>query len=451
MAPRRPLVAAQSPTALFRYRVLSELRVEELRGCPRSAAVRFVAGRVHLGPDGSPRRVSERTLYRWLATFEPTKLESLEPASRPHVETSAVLPERLVDFLRSEKKNDSAASIPEILQRAEVRGVIPSARDVDRVTVWRAAVRMGLPTRQRPSKRDGDTRRFAYPHRMMMTLADGKYFRAGKARLRRVAIFFIDDATRYALDVHVLTSEHAEGFLEGVFDVLTRVGFMGAMYLDGGPGFIANDTTRVFRQLNVALIHGEARYPEGHGKIERFNQTSGRQVLRGLDGAADVNPDCRALRHRLRHFLQHRYNDTPHESLEGQTPRERWLADARELVFPKSADELAESFIVTESRRVSNDHVIQYAGAQYEVPRGLARQKVHVRRHVFTGELSLLHQGRIVTLHPVDLAANARARRGERRAQETHECPPIKTAAQLAYERDHGPIVDSDGGFHDRD
>jgi hypothetical protein len=413
--------------------------------------VRLVAGRVHLGPDDRPRRVSERSLYRWLAAFEPGALGSLEPAPRPHVETSAVLPEPLVDFLRNQKKDDPAASIPEILQRAEVVGVIPSARDVDRVTVWRAAVRMGLATRQRPSKRDGDTRRFAYPHRMMMTLADGKHFRAGKARLRRVAIFFLDDATRYGLDVHVLTSEHAEGFLEGVFDVLTRVGFMGAMYLDGGPGFIANDTAMVFRQLDVALIHGEARYPEGHGKVERFNQTAGNKVLRGLDGAADVDPDCGALRHRLRHFLQQVYNDTPHESLGGRTPRERWLADTRELLFRKSAGELAESFIVTEARRVSNDHVIQYAGAQYEVPRGLARQKVHVRRHVFTGELSLLHHGRIVTLHPVDLAANARARRGERRAKETHESPPIKTAAQLAYERDHGPVVDTDGGFHDPD
>jgi hypothetical protein len=73
---------------------------------------------------------------------------------------------------------------------------------------------------------------------------------------------------------------------------------------------------------------------------------------------------------------------------------------------------------------------------------------VHVRRHVFTGELSLLHQGRIVTLHAVDLAANARARRGERRAQKTTETPSVKTAAQLAYERDHRPVVGPDGGFH---
>ena len=445
-----PSASPQSPDALFRYRVLSELRAEELRGRTRSSAVRLVAARLHLGPDGSPRRVSERTLYRWLAAFEADDLRSLEPASRPRIETSVVLPERLVAFLGEQKRDDPAASIPEILKRAEVLGVLGRPDDVDRVTVWRAAIRMGLQTRRRPSKRDGDTRRFAYPHRMMMTVADGKHFRAGKERLRRVALFFLDDATRYALDAQVLTSEHAEGFLQGVRDVILQHGFMSAMFLDGGPAFTAGDTASVFRALDVALIHGETRYPEGHGKIEKFNQTAQNAVLRGLDGAADVDPSCNALRDRLRHFLG-RYNDTPHESLGGQTPRERWLADPRELVFRKTADQLAEAFVVTEERRVSNDHIIRYRGGHYEVPRGLARQRVHVRRHVFTGVLSLLHEGKVVTIHEVDLTANAHAQRGERREKETTEAPPIKTAAQLAYERDHRPVVGTDGGFSDPD
>ena len=42
-------------------------------------------------------------------------------------------------------------------------------------------------------------------------LADGKHFRAGAARLRRVALFF-DDATRYGLQVLVGTAESSELF-----------------------------------------------------------------------------------------------------------------------------------------------------------------------------------------------------------------------------------------------
>ncbi len=84
---------------------------------------------------------------------------------------------------------------------------------------------------------------------------------------------------------------------------------------------------------------GTAGYPEGHGKIERFNQTAQAQVLRGLPGAADVDADCGALELRLSRFLDHRYNQQPHEALDGQTPLARFEADTRALRFPASANQ----------------------------------------------------------------------------------------------------------------
>ncbi|MCO5164821.1 MAG: hypothetical protein M9894_00425 [Planctomycetes bacterium] len=72
---------------------------------------------------------------------------------------------------------------------------------------------------------------------------------------------------------------------------------MGVLYLDRGPGFVAQVVAEVCRRLGIALLHGERRYPEGHGKIERFNQTGGHALLRSLSGRADVDPDCAALAH----------------------------------------------------------------------------------------------------------------------------------------------------------
>ena len=112
-----------------------------------------------------------------------------------------MLSEAFIDFLRAEKLDDPRASIPELIRRAEIRKTIASVDAVSCTTVWRAVVRMGLPTRMRPSKTEGDMRRFAYPNRMMMILCDGKRFRAGVERRRRVALFFLDDATRKGLHV----------------------------------------------------------------------------------------------------------------------------------------------------------------------------------------------------------------------------------------------------------
>jgi transposase InsO family protein len=375
----------------------------------------------------------------------------LEPASRQQTETSVVLPDAFIDFIRTEKDLDPRASAPELIRRGEICQIIEKNASLNRSTVWRACRRMGISMRRRPQKNEGDMRRFAYPHRMMMVLCDGKYFRAGATRLKRVALFFIDDATRYGLDVLVGTSESTELFLSAFYDLLLKHGYMNVIYMDHGPGFDSDDTRLVVANLpHVHLINGTAAYPEGHGKVERFNRTALMDVLRSLDGAAEVDPDCGALTLRLRHFLFEQYNKRPHESLNLDTPHARWNTDERALRYPNSIDELRSFFVITEARKVSKDHIIKYGGGLYEVPRGLSGEWIEVRRQVLTGELSILHDGHLVRLHLVDLAANAKTKRANKKTGDDEPVPGDavpKTAATMAFDRDFTPLVGADGGF----
>jgi transposase InsO family protein len=303
-----------SREALFRYQVISLVRARRLAGETRESAVKDVAEMPHATPAGELRRVSVRSVYRWLGRFEQGGAAALEDAVRSRT-ASRVLDKGLLTFLAKERGTDGDASIPELLRRAKELGVLEETSDVDRTTVYRAFVRMQLPTGRTKKERDRDMRRFAYEHRMEMVLADGKHFRAGAARSRRVAIFFLDDATRLGLEVVVGTSESAALFLRGFHAVLQDKGRMGILYLDHGPGFIATAVAEVCRRLEIALIHGESRYPEGHGKVERFNRTVLSAVLRALDGRPDVDPACEVLEVRLRHWLRQVYNHEPHESL----------------------------------------------------------------------------------------------------------------------------------------
>lgn len=448
---RKSSARKRKDEALFRHRLVSEVLSRELGGEVRAVIVRGVAGRDHAMVDGSDRRVSIRTLYRWLEKYDDdAPLESLEPKARPRVETSIALPEKLVDFVRAEKRIDPRASVPELLRRAEIVKIIDSAGAFSRVTVWRACNRMGLPMGAKPQKNEGDMRRFAYPHRMMMVLCDGKHFRAGATRKRRVALFFLDDATRRGLDVIVGTVEDTELFLNGFYEMSLACGYTNVIYFDHGSGFFSDDTHRVIAKLpHVHLIHGTKAYPEGRGKIERFNRTAADAILRSFDGAADVDPDLESLRLRLRHFLFEQYNNRPHEALNGQTPNQRWDADERALRFPEDVASLREGFVLTEARKVSKDHVISYGGQKYEVPRGLGGQWIDVRRQLLTGELSLLHEGRIIRLNPLDLEANAKNKRAVRKQYEepvSGDAVP-KTAATLAFENDFQPIVGPNGDF----
>jgi putative transposase len=451
-APSAAIIVPKAPVspsveALFRHGVVSQIIGRVLGGEPKDAVVGEVASRSYRA-DGTRRGTSSRSVYRWLLAFSTGGVAALEPVEREKTATSEVLSERFVEFLRAEKGVDARASVPELILRARVDGVLTADEPVDRVSAWRACQRMDLPLGQRSTKRDRDSRRFAYPHRMMMMLCDGKYFRAGAGRVRRLALFYIDDATRYVMAVVVGTDgESTELFLRGLHELVRRFGFVDVVFLDNGPGFASDDTRAVVALLGMHLVLGTAGYPEGHGKIEKFHQAAWAGVLRGLC-RPEVDPDPRALELRLRHFLFEQYNSHPHEALDGATPQERWDADTRKLRLPASDAELREKFVVTETRKVSLDHVVSVGGVDYEVPRGHGGTRLAVRRHVLEGTLSVLHQGRLVRLHPVDLAANAVARRGKPSAEHDEELAPApRTAAMRAFDRDYGPVVSRDGGF----
>ena len=439
-----------SELALSRYLLVSQVLSLEHQGVVRAEAAEQVAARVHRALNGDVLVRSARTIQRWVAAWERDGVGGLEPAERTRTSSSLVLPQDFLDFLRIQKQLDIRASIPELIQRAVELGIVEANAKPDRTTVWRACRRMGVTTRRRKSARERDSRRFAYPHRMQMVLSDGKHFRAGAVRAKRVALFFIDDCSRYGLHVVVGTSENKDLFLRGLYEMLRRVGFFTILYLDHGPGFIALDTIEVVRKLNALLIHGEGRYPEGHGKVEKFNQTAKGHLLRNLDRRPDIDPDCHALELRLQHWLHHQYNHSPHESLENQTPFDRFHADPRPLSFPQDDADLRQRFVMHLERDVSNDHVVSVDGVAYEVPRGNARTRVRLYRQALNDHLSILHEGRMLRIHPVDLAANAHARRASSRdvpEETTHPLPP--SAADLAYQRDFRPVVGPDGGFPD--
>ncbi len=431
----------------MRYSVLAQLEALLLSGSSPSDAVRQIAEREHAYPDGRPVQASVRTLQRWRSAHAAGGIEALVPQSRKRTETSVTLSEDLVAFFRDEKQVDPRASVPELLRRARVRGIIAEDLPVDRSTAWRACRRMGLPTRARPSKREGDMRRWRYPHRMQCVLADGKHFRAGGARLRRVALFFLDDATRYGLDGLVGTSESVELFLHGLYEMISKHGLMDLLYLDKGPGFKSNDTFAVVQgALGAWLIHGTTRYPQGHGAVERFNRTADEQLLRSLDGSIEVDADCHALTLRVRHFLD-RYNNTPHETLAGDTPRQRWET-GRLLRFPEDQADLYRRFVVREPRKVSADHVIKADGRLWEAPRGLGGTWAEVTRHLLDGRYWVLHEGRMVQLAELDPHANATGHRGYIGDDQPASSEGIPaTAARLAFDHDLRPLIDSDGGF----
>ncbi len=283
---------------------------------------------------------------------------------------------------------------------------------------------------------------------MECVLCDGKHFRAGEKRAKRVALFFLDDATRFALHVVVGTSESKELFLRGLYEMVQRYGTMSVLYLDHGSGFVAGDTVVAAKSLGAALVHGEKGYPEGHGKIEVFNRGAKAKVLRGYDGRIDLETSLEALEFRLAHFIREIYNHTPHESLDGKTPSECFRGDSRALRMHANDEDLRDCFTTSIKRVVSKDNTISFDGQAYDMPTGYARQTVGLIRKFLEKTIHFKHDERCIQLHHVDPVANSRSRRTHPKISGEKPQPnPKKSAADMAYERTYQPLTGPDGGY----
>jgi hypothetical protein len=283
---------------------------------------------------------------------------------------------------------------------------------------------------------------------MQMILCDGKHFRAGPNSAKRVVMYFIDDATRMILSAVIGCSESTELFIRG-FDLLVRrFGLPDGIYLDRGPGYISNDTALVLARLGVTLAQGRVRYPEGHGKIERFNQTVQNQLLRNLDKRIDIDPDHKSLEMRMTHFAFEDYNHTVHESLDGKTPYERFYNDARDLNFSFNDEQYRQSFIRSEDRKVSKDNIVRLGGEHYEMPKGHSNTYVRIIENLLSGQVYFcdLKTNTEHLLSPPDLHENALAKRSKIKVPEKIDTLP-PSAAELHYLKTHGPVLDGEGNF----
>ncbi len=452
---RRLVQVAGEPHAetLFRYGLVCQVATHIQLGEKLAEAVRRVAVHPHHDPGlQTCRRVSDRTLRRWHEAFKEKGFEGLSPATRKKTTGPVTLPEKLVNFCVVQKKKDPCASIPELLRRSKELGLIDSVEEVNRGTMWRTLVRMGAATERRKANGERDTRRYAFPHRLDCVLCDGKHFKIGPTEVERVALIFLDDCTRTMLHVVVGPSESTELFLRGVYGLISHYGLMDILYLDKGPGFTSQDTLEALKNLEVLFIHGETAYPEGHGKVERLNQTVKKDLLRNWRGRVGVDPDFAPLEARFEHYRTTQYNVRGHESLGMRTPWECFESDPKPLDLPESDGELRKKFVIHERRRVSKDHVIPVSGTDYEMPRGYAGSWQTVERHLLRdNRIFFLHEGELIELHPVDLEKNARTKRAKREEVEDEDHSLPKSAAEIAYDRDLASMLDADGGFRGAD
>ena len=95
-----------------------------------------------------------------------------------------------------------------------------------------------------------------------------------------------------------------------------------------------------------------------------------------------------------------KYNQTPHSSLHGKTPQDRFFSEA-EQIRRLPDEEIDRAFLLEADRRVSADCVITIDHVEYEVDCRYAKQKLRIRYSPDMKDVFIVEQDG--TLTPVRL------------------------------------------------
>jgi putative transposase len=348
---------------LFRYSLAREPADVSLSCRERGALVRALAAREHLGPDGRWVRVSRTTIDRWVRAYLAGGFDALVPAPR---RVEATTPAHLLELacaLRREVPARTAAQIHRVI--AEAEGWAPTARTIQRHLQsaglpWQAgtpARALGRFEAERPNELwTGDA--------LHGPLVDG----------RKAFLFcFLDDHSRLFCGYRWAAREDVLNASRALRAGFAARGVPDAVYVDNGSPFVSGQLLRACAVRGIRLIHSRPGRPEGRGKIERAFRSVREQFLVELEHRPLADLD--ELNRLFTAWVESVYHRRVH-SQTGQAPLERFLAPGVPSV-PCEA-ELRDTFLWSETRKVSKTATLRMHGNDYEVAAELAGSRVEL-------------------------------------------------------------------------
>jgi len=365
--------------ALFRYGVIAPIVEREELACGEvTRLVREAAAREHYLPGKGPIRVSERTVYAWLATYRKQGIEGLRPAVRADRGKSRKIATEILDRavrLRTEVPKRRTKTLLDILVReGSLSPDVPFHRStLDRHLRRRGASRRHLKTlgTKRHIKMRfeafGDLWVGDYHHGPVVQTPEG-----GVATSKLGA--FLDHHTRYPVASRYYLSEDLATLRDTMLRAFLVFGTPRKVYVDRGAVYRAEQLAYSLRRVGCSLVHSKPYVSEGRGLIERWWQFA--DEFEAEVRARDQLLTLHEVNRFFEAFREERYGQAVHSEL-GRTPAAAVAEIERRPLDPEVAREL---FLVGEDRTVDRkDCCVRVLGRRFLCDSFLKGERVRVR------------------------------------------------------------------------
>jgi len=366
----------QQEIALMRYGAIAPLIAGLDENYPsKTAFYTEISNKGLVGPDGRVHHYAPATIEKWYLDYQNHGFDALVPKSRADAGMSRKLDDDLQERIRYFKMNYPRMSAAAIYRQLKTDGSIINGQ-VSESTICRFVNQLQNELRQTPNR---DMRRYERPHINEVWCGDssvGPRLTDKDGKNHRIYIIaLIDDASRFITGIDVFYNDNFVNLMSVMKSAVSKYGRPKVLNFDNGKSYKNRQMELLAARIGTTLSYCQPYTPTGKAKIERWFRTLKDQWMAGLDMQDFHSLD--ELRGSLHSYVQ-RYNQTPHSSLRGMSPQDRFFSEP-EQIRRLSADDIDKDFLLEIERRVSADCVIVIDQIEYEVDYRFARQRIRLR------------------------------------------------------------------------
>ena len=349
------------------------------------------------GPDGKVYHFHPDTLQRWYSAYKKQGFEALMPRDRRDAGKSRKIDADLLEQLTYFVEHYPRMPATEILRKLEENGSVTDGQ-VSLSTITRCVSNIRRSAGASPNR---DMRRYERPHINEVWCGDssvGPRLKGPDGRKQRVYIIaLIDDASRFITGADLFYNDNFVNLMSVMRSAVAKYGRPKVWRFDNGRTYRNRQMDLLSARIGTTLSYCQPYTPQGKSKIERWFLTLKDHWYASLDLTEFRSLD--ELRGSFQEWVR-KYNQTPHSSLRGKTPQERFFSEPEQIRRLPDQD-LDRSFLLEADRRVSADSVIVIDHVEYEVDCRYAKQKLRIRYSPDMKEVYIVEQDG--TLTPVRL------------------------------------------------
>ena len=365
--------------------------------CSNNDYYREISEKGVTGPDGKVYHFHPDTLQRWYSAYKKQGFEALMPRDRRDAGKSRKIDADLLEQLTYFVEHYPRMPATEILRKLEENGSVTDGQ-VSLSTITRCVSNIRRSAGASPNR---DMRRYERPHINEVWCGDssvGPRLKGADGRKQRVYIIaLIDDASRFITGADLFFNDNFVNLMSVMRSAVAKYGRPKVWRFDNGRTYRNRQMDLLSARIGTTLSYCQPYTPQGKSKIERWFLTLKDHWYASLDLTEFRSLD--ELRGSFQEWVRI-YNQTPHSSLQGKTPQERFFSEPEQIRRLPDQD-LDRSFLLEADRRVSADSVIVIDHVEYEVDCRYAKQKLRIRYSPDMKEVYIVEQDG--TLTPVRL------------------------------------------------